>query len=203
MTSSPLSLAWSLKEKLLGRQVLVKLGFAKNGNYGVLYLANSIFSTCRACSDSCHEFGISVDIYHLTFYTLCSILSLTQPMMKRVPPPVHNALQSYLRSNLGRECIAQTQRHVLCITCLRASGQVGRRHFSSDTFHKRRKLSSEHCYRGLQPHKQEWRHFATVTDLDRSEYGPLKEYDDRVHSRKLRDDEHQRSKIRCRDHKRT
>lgn len=42
-----------------------------------------------------------------------------------------------------------------------------------------------------------WRHYvrAYATITEREDYGPLKEYNERVHSRKLREDEHQRTII--------
>lgn len=114
------------------------------------------------------------------------------PKMKGAPLPVHNAFQTYLRVVLAGDA-ALVPHSARCSSCLRASRDLRRRHHSTSK-HRRARLQQDACLRGsIVPWQQRVRQYANVTDApDRSSYGPLKEYDDRVHSRRLRDDEHQR-----------
>lgn len=54
-----------------------------------------------------------------------------------------------------------------------------------------------HCARSLGPKSQQTRCLATVEHSNPDNWGPLNEYDERVHSRQLRDDDHQRGIIQA------
>jgi len=112
--------------------------------------------------------------------------------MKASARPVPNAFQAYLRTFSFDPASVQPFRRSLCSTCLSRQ----RRHFHQSS---RRKLldqpyavTASHTPKPSSRLRGQHRQLATVTNA--AIHGPLEEYDDRVHSRKLRDDEHQRSK---------
>lgn len=121
--------------------------------------------------------------------------------MKRAPPPVHNALQAYVRLVLNQPNTPTTTRRLLCTAChtyIRDTSK--RRHgpvLNSQPQWRANTSNSKsvHLSRRRQGHLlQQRRCMATVHDVpDRASYGPLKEYEERIHARKLREDEHQRS----------
>ncbi|KAL8243638.1 hypothetical protein R6Q59_009896 [Mikania micrantha] len=121
--------------------------------------------------------------------------------MKPVPKPVPNALQAYLRQILHAQSAASIHRQSLCAQCNRASihsklqSRLQSRQYSS-TRRQRRALpalpsvrSQPHLHKAPRPTQR--RGLAIVNDVPEV-YGPVAEYDERVHSRRLRDDEHQR-----------
>jgi len=111
--------------------------------------------------------------------------------MKRAPSPMHNAFQSYVRFILGSNPAALSRHRRLCSSCLKAPRRTSKRaHVTAHTSRARPKHQLAPSVPS-QPWQPRSRAFATV--VDREEYGPMKEYNDRIHSRKLREDEHQRS----------
>lgn len=112
--------------------------------------------------------------------------------MKPAPPPIHNSLQAYFRLLFRQEYAVGLQRRTICPSCVQGSQRIGKRYSSTSALDKTGSYvrpitnSTRRC-----PSRQHVRQLANV--VEREDYGPLKEYDDRVHSRKLREDEHQRS----------
>lgn len=129
---------------------------------------------------------------HLLFVVYLSLeLGLYLVTMRGVPPPVHNGFQSYVRFILGSDSAALSQHRRLCSSCLRVHRQTSKG--AQVTAHSSRARSRHRSIPSVssQPWQPQSRAFATV--VDREDYGPMKEYNDRIHSRKLREDEHQRS----------
>ena len=120
--------------------------------------------------------------------------------MKASVAPIPNAFQTYLRTLILDHAAVSPLGPTICSNCLtrrrRFSHNSSRRKLlqRSYTTHASRTSTLQLPARGhrLQhQHQHQTRQLATVTNL--AKHGPLEEYDDRVHSRKLRDDEHQRS----------
>lgn len=110
--------------------------------------------------------------------------------MKRQPHSIHTALQeTYLRFVLGRNQTLLAKRVPLCSSCTRRD----QRSYCSTIPQRRTAVSSHTKGRAPLPHRSSTRSYATITE--REDYGPLKEYNERVHSRRLREDGHQRTII--------
>ena len=140
----------------------------------------------RACNS---RLICDFDYLQYVFCILCSVQAST-PAMKRLPPPIYNSFQAYLRCLLSSDSAPIAQRRNVCSSCLRSSQRVATRHCSTITRRPRdRGIGRQKSV--LRPTQQQCRGLATV--LDREDYGPLKEYNERIHSGKLRNDDHQRS----------
>lgn len=117
--------------------------------------------------------------------------------MRRTPQPLQNEFQNYLRLLLRHDTTLRTSHSLPSVCCLHAGVRTGRRHRSTCLPNRSRsrvsQLGERHSI--CCSSRQQTRTLATV--LEREDYGPLKEYDERVHSRKLREDEHQRSTSPC------
>lgn len=114
--------------------------------------------------------------------------------------PVHRALQTYLREAAAKTPFNQAYRQTLCTSCIRTF-QANKRRRRSYGIYAATRLEQYHGH-GLSRSPKNCsstigsvrhsRQLATVSDVPES-WGPLAEYDERVHARRLRDDEHQRS----------
>ncbi|KAK5047288.1 hypothetical protein LTR84_006810 [Exophiala bonariae] len=122
--------------------------------------------------------------------------------MKASVGPIPNAFQTYLRTFVFDHATVRPLGRSICSNCL-----TRQRRFSHNLNSSRRKLlhrsystnvsrapSLQLPARGHRlQHQHQKRQLAAVANL--AKHGPLEEYDDRVHSRKLRDDEHQRTLV--------
>ncbi|KAK5074981.1 ATPase [Lithohypha guttulata] len=113
--------------------------------------------------------------------------------MKRPPPPIHNAFQAYLRRVLVADQAPLTKHRQPDPSCNKPSRRPQQRLSSTVTLAQRRQKQHAHGQQAAQPCLQRCRGFATI--VDREDYGPLKEYNERVHNGRLREDEHQRTII--------
>ncbi|KIX02335.1 uncharacterized protein Z518_08276 [Rhinocladiella mackenziei CBS 650.93] len=119
--------------------------------------------------------------------------------MKGAARPIHHAFQAYFRAIIS-DFAVQPQRCTICNDCLNTL----RRQRKSSELSQRRQLHTSNKYqvpkslheaasrsRTVKPSQR--RQLATVSDI--AAHGPLEEYDERVHARKLRDDQHQRTLV--------
>lgn len=121
--------------------------------------------------------------------------------MKRSPAPIPNSLQAYLRTLFAHPA-ASLHRQAACANCLRsqrarASTSKGKTYTTTarDFNINRARSNTVLQSRRIQSCGEQKRTFATVIEDPKSTHGPIAEYDERVHSRRLRDDEHQRSEL--------
>ncbi|KAH0836985.1 hypothetical protein AYO21_01712 [Fonsecaea monophora] len=121
--------------------------------------------------------------------------------MKPPVQPFRIAVQSYVRALLS-DTAALPLRRTICTNCLdtlrrqrkalrSSSRQI---HVVASNGRSSRSLrQTVRVPRSVQRHQQQRRELASVTDV--STRGPLEEYDERVQTRRLREDEHQRTLI--------
>jgi hypothetical protein len=111
--------------------------------------------------------------------------------MKTLVRPSMRAPQALLRALNAEACTPTPLQDTLCASCWRRiqQRQLGTARRQQ---HVQSLLGSPQQVRGWQTRPVMRRTYATVTD-NPQHFTPLEEYDERVHSRKLRDDEHQRS----------
>jgi hypothetical protein len=133
-----------------------------------------------------------------SFHVVCVTVS-----MKASVQPVHNAFQSYLRALISDTAHQPPLRRSICAECLttltlrqRRSPRVSGRqlHVASRACSARYAREAVQTVQSSAQSQWQWRQkreLATVKDV--RPHGPLEEYDERVHARRLRMDEHQRS----------
>jgi peroxisome-assembly ATPase len=111
--------------------------------------------------------------------------------MKRSIRPISRPLQTYIRAITAEARPTLPHGELLCWNCWRS---IQQRQLSSSiqTQWARRRRSNGPISASSSITQRQRHGFATVSDAPKS-ISPLEEYDERVHSRRLRDDEHQRS----------
>lgn len=118
--------------------------------------------------------------------------------MKASVRSVHRGFQSYLRATITDPTVHPLRR-TICTDCLNSLRHQSRLCAPSrrqlHILNQRQNPTSAALREAVQiassGQRYERRELATVNEV--TDRGPLEEYDDRVHSRKLREDEHQRS----------
>jgi len=112
---------------------------------------------------------------------------------------IRPGFQTYLRALIS-DTAGRTGRRTLCTDCLKVLRQhrkllgVSRRQLHALSLRSNPTTVQSALSPAVSAPVRQRRHLATVKDV--IEHGPLAEYDERVQTKRLREDEHQRSK-RC------